>query len=125
MRGLCRRAWRPGDDAASPDRNGRLWRCGVPGSYVLCSWFLPSLRCLSLHRGGKEDSTHQTSRVAGSETTQAEDPDARIPNHVRTVRLGNSAAFLSAGSAECRWRLLQEPLRWPNSPLKRALSSAV
>ena len=47
---------------------------------------------------------------------------SRMPNHVRTVRLGNSAAVLSAGGAECRWRLLPEPLRWPNSPLERALS---
>jgi hypothetical protein len=49
----------------------------------------------------------------------------RIPNHVRTVWLGNSAAFLFTGSAECRWQRRQEALRWPNSPLEMALSSAV
>ena len=40
MRGLFRRAWRLGDDAAWPDQDRPLQRHGVPRSYALWSWFL-------------------------------------------------------------------------------------
>jgi hypothetical protein len=63
----------------------------------------PILRCFSLHRRRNEDSSPLDFKATGSETTQIR--IHRIPNHLRTVELGGSAAFLSKGSAECRWRL--------------------
>ena len=97
------KSWRLRDDAARPDRDGRLRRCGVPGLYARWSCSLrlcDASHCIAGEKKHPSPLDFDVGRLGNYSGREIR--IRRIANHVRMVELGSSAASLSNGSAECR-----------------------